>query len=114
MKPNLVDEDIDKIVNTMEESIVQKKGELIKKPIIEKRRFAYQIDKFADGYYCFLYYVGDAEISKRMEEVCRLNENVLRFVNFRLETRDNILGGIKDSQEVEVESHEEEDEEEGE
>jgi len=97
MKPHLVDDEISKIVSTVEDNIIQKHGELISKPYIEKRKLAYQIDKFSEGYYAFFYYVGNIDITKRLEGLCRFNENVLRFLNFRLETRDSILQNEKES-----------------
>ena len=114
MKPHLVDEEINKIVSTIEDNIVQRNGELISKPLVEKRKFAYQIEKFSDGYYAFFYYVGDTGITKRIDEICRFNERILRFINFRLESRDNILQGVEKSfsEEVELESEEDEEEEE--
>jgi small subunit ribosomal protein S6 len=94
MKPHLETDEINKIINNIEENIIQRKGELISKPQYEKRKLAYQIDKFSDGYYAFFYYVGGIEITKRIEEICRFNENVLRLINFRLESRKNILQSL--------------------
>jgi small subunit ribosomal protein S6 len=114
MKPHLVDDEISKIVNTIEENIIQRNGELISKPLIEKRKLAYQIEKFSDGYYAFFYYIGNSEITKRIDEICRFNENILRFINFRLETRENIIHGVEKSfsEEEELDSEEDEEEEE--
>jgi small subunit ribosomal protein S6 len=96
MKPNMVDEDIDKIVNTIEDSIVQNNGEMICKPLVEKKKLAYQIEKFSDGYYAFFYFMGNPGINKRINEICRYNENILRYINFQLESRNNVLKSMKD------------------
>ncbi|MBU1625867.1 30S ribosomal protein S6 [bacterium] len=118
IKPHLEDEEINKIVNTIEENIIQRNGELITKPLYEKRKLAYQINKYSDGYFAFFYYVGNVEITKRIDEVCRFNENILRLINFRLESRDNVLHGlresdeIKEGEEINVDSFEDEEEEE--
>jgi len=113
LKPHLLEEELNKIISTIEDNIVQRNGELITEPHIEKRKLAYQIEKFSDGYYAFIYYVGNTEIVKRLDELCRFNENVLRFVNFRLETRDNILHGVtkSSSKDESIESEEDEEEE---
>jgi small subunit ribosomal protein S6 len=106
MKPHLVDDEITKIVSSIEDNIIQRNGELISKPFVEKRKLAYQIAKFSDGYFAFFYYVGNIDITKRIDEICRFNENVLRLINFRLETRDSILQNVSKSliEEEKVES----------
>ena len=50
-----------------------------------KKRLAYPIQKFAEGYYFHLNFAGPYEMVQEMNRVLRINEQVLRFQIIRVE-----------------------------
>jgi len=50
-----------------------------------KRRLAYEIQKFNEGFYSFIYIDAPPEMPKEIEERLRIRESVLRFMFVRRE-----------------------------
>jgi small subunit ribosomal protein S6 len=48
-----------------------------------KRRFAYEIDKLHEGYYCFFTVDGPAAMPTEIESRIRIKENVIRYLMVR-------------------------------
>jgi small subunit ribosomal protein S6 len=50
-----------------------------------RRRLAYEIGGQSDGFYAFLTYEADPAVLVRFEQVYRLNESILRYMNICVE-----------------------------
>jgi len=75
---------IDEIVQKIETTVTDSKGEIVKKDIWGKRRLAYEINRKQYGYYAYLLFNADGEIVQKIERDLKLNESVFRFLTIRL------------------------------
>ncbi len=77
--PNFNDEDVKKENEKIHDFIKENGGEILDTAVWGKNRFAYQIDKFDDGFYFVNYYNFDTEKLKKLENYLKLNENIIRY-----------------------------------
>lgn len=75
---------IDEIVQKLETTITDSKGEIVRKDIWGKRRLAYEINRKQYAYYVYLLFDANGEIIDKIERDFKLNESVLRFLTIRL------------------------------
>jgi small subunit ribosomal protein S6 len=83
--PNAPDDEIDRIVAQMEGVVRATRGELISVERIGKRRLAYAIGKFEEGYYILFNLKGDGELVKEFERRLKVTDTVIRFVTVRVD-----------------------------
>ncbi len=81
--PNLSDEEIDQQIKQMAEVIASMKGQLHREERWGKRKLAYPIKKFADGYYVFLHYESEANVPAELERRFRQSDQILRFLTVK-------------------------------
>lgn len=73
-------EDITKgIAQKVREIVEGQSGQVIKVEEWGKRRMAYPIRKYPDGYYIFVNISAPPAASKEVERILRLNEDVIRY-----------------------------------
>lgn len=87
LAPNLSEEDTEKIVLQMADIVGQRQGRLIKQEKWGKRKLAYPIKKFNEGYYVFFLYEGKGDIPLELERRFKQSDAVLRYLTVRKETR---------------------------
>ncbi|MGQ9673942.1 MAG: 30S ribosomal protein S6 [Candidatus Aminicenantales bacterium] len=87
LAPNLSEEDTEKIVLQMADIVGQREGRLIKQEKWGKRKLAYPIKKFNEGYYVFFLYEGKGDIPLELERRFKQSDAVLRYLTVRKETR---------------------------
>ncbi len=83
--PNLSDEEIEQQIKQMAEVISSLKGNLLREERWGKRKLAYPIKKFMDGYYLFLHYESGADVPAELERRFRQSEQILRFLTVKKE-----------------------------
>lgn len=84
--PNLSDEEIEQQIKQMEEVISSLGGHLGREERWGKRKLAYPIKKFTDGYYLFLHYESEADVPAELERRFRQSDQVLRYMTVKKET----------------------------
>src|SRR5438045_2186838 len=85
VNPNVVEDEIDKI-NTQIESIVTNGGGTVAKvEKMGKRRLAYPVDKFRDGFYVLLTIVASGDIIKETERRLRVLDPVIKYMTVRMD-----------------------------
>lgn len=91
VKPNAVEETlkgiVQKVKDTIEGGVEGFKGEAVKVDEWGKRRLAYIIQKYQEGYYFLVNFSGDPQIPKEVERILKLNENVLRLQTIRVKKK---------------------------
>ncbi|MGK7344530.1 MAG: 30S ribosomal protein S6 [Candidatus Nitrospinota bacterium M3_3B_026] len=80
LKPDLADEEIDKEVESVKESIKSAGGSIIEEDRWGKKRLAYLVRKNRYGYYVLLRFSLDPAALSGLDHGLRLNENTLKHM----------------------------------
>jgi small subunit ribosomal protein S6 len=81
--PNLSDGEIEQQIRQMTELIASMKGHLLREERWGKRKLAYPIKKFTDGYYLFLDYEAEPEVPAELERRFRQSDQILRYMTVK-------------------------------
>ncbi len=95
VRPDQSDEDIDKLISTLESNITTAGGTVKSTEKMGKRRLAYVVRKFQDGFYVLLTLEGSGELVKEIERRLRVTEQVIKFISVRTDVEDKRLAKIK-------------------
>ena len=90
VKPTLTDEEKAAIIENVKKIINDFGGEVVAVDNIGVRELAYPIEKFERGHYYIIYYKAPAEAVLELERQLRYNEEVLRFMTVKYETKRDI------------------------
>jgi len=90
LKPTLTDEEKNSIIENLKEIITQQGGEVVSVDNIGVRELAYPIQKFERGHYYIIYYKAPAQAVLELERIMRYNEDILRFLTVKYETKKDI------------------------
>jgi small subunit ribosomal protein S6 len=88
LSPALSEEETTQFIQQMADIVAQKSGHMIKQDIWGKRRLAYPIKRFEDGFYVFFVYEGPGDISTEMERRFKQTDSVIRFMTVKKDPRD--------------------------
>ncbi|MGI4775981.1 MAG: 30S ribosomal protein S6 [Janthinobacterium lividum] len=80
--------EVDKIANEFQKIIEEYSGSVIKTEYWGIRTLSYEISNNKKGHYYLLGIEADSEAIKELERKTKLNENVLRFLNIRVNSID--------------------------
>jgi small subunit ribosomal protein S6 len=95
VRPDMADEEVDKLVSTLE-SGVNAGGGVVK--IVERmgrRRLAYSVRRFHDGNYVLFTVHGTGETIHELERRLRVTEPVIKFLTVRTDEEDKRLEKVK-------------------
>lgn len=95
VRPDQSEEDIDKLISTMETNITNAGGAVKNAEKMGKRRLAYLVRKFIDGFYVLLTIEGTGELIKEIERRLRVTEQVIKFISVRTDVEDKRLAKVK-------------------
>jgi len=90
LKPTLTDEDKEKIVENIKKIVESFEGEVVAVDNIGVRELAYPIEKFERGHYYIFYYKAPAKAVLELERQMRYNEDILRFMTVKYDTKKEI------------------------
>lgn len=79
-KPNLDAEEVEKILSKIEETIESYKGKVLSADRIGRKRLAYDIQKFRDGFFVTQVLTLPAEKIVDFKRQLKLNDNILRVM----------------------------------
>jgi small subunit ribosomal protein S6 len=80
LKPILDVDNSDSVLKSVEEMIENQGGKVIKKDKIGRKRLAYEIQKFKDGFITTYLFNLPADKISAFKRTCNLNEDILRLV----------------------------------
>jgi small subunit ribosomal protein S6 len=80
LKPILDVDNSDSVLKSVEEMIENQGGKIIKKDKVGRKRLAYEIQKFKDGFITTYLFTFPAEKVVDFKRTCNLNEDILRLV----------------------------------
>lgn len=80
IKPHMNQDELDRTVSSLEETIKKNGGKVEACQKWAARPLAYSIKKYAEGEYYLCDFLADPKSISSMEKSYRLNENILRFL----------------------------------
>jgi small subunit ribosomal protein S6 len=81
--PTVPEEEIDAFIDKFAQLIVNQGGEITEIDRLGRRRLAYEIRDFTEGYYVVLYFNAEPDAIVELERVYKITDNVLRSVVVR-------------------------------
>ncbi|NMA55595.1 MAG: 30S ribosomal protein S6 [Firmicutes bacterium] len=99
--PDLEDEEYEAANERLSAIITDQGGKIEKLDVWGKRRLAYEIKKWREGYYTLMHFEAPAEAVKELDRVLRINEKVLRHLIVKREILESSANekkgaGVKD------------------
>lgn len=86
IKPNTNEELIKELINKLKEIYIDHKGTILDEFDMGTREMEYEIEKTKIGYYYFLNVETNHEANQEFERICRISEDVLRFLVINIDT----------------------------
>ncbi len=95
VRPDMADEDLDRLVSTLETQVSTAGGTLKNAERMGKRRLAYLVRGFQDGLYVLFTVEGTGQIVRELERRLRVTEQVIKFITVRVDEEQKRLNKIK-------------------
>ncbi|MBV9146135.1 MAG: 30S ribosomal protein S6 [Acidobacteria bacterium] len=95
VRPDLQEEELDKLSSTLEGHATNAGATVKSIERMGKRRLAYTVRKFADGFYILLTVEADGKAIHEIERRLRVSEPVIKFISVRIDEEEKRLDKIK-------------------
>ncbi len=95
VRPDMADEDLDKLISTLENQVTTTGGTVKSVERMGKRRLAYIVRRFQDGVYILLTVEGTGALIHELERRLRVTEPVIKFLTVRIDEEQKRLDKIK-------------------
>src|ERR1700741_1908410 len=95
VRPDMTDEDLDKLIGTLQSVVPASGGTGKKVEKMGKRRLAYTVRKFHDGIYVLMVVEGGGPVIHELERRLRVTEPVIKFLTVRIDEEHKRLAKIK-------------------
>jgi small subunit ribosomal protein S6 len=102
LRPDTTDEDVDKLLHTMETNVAATGGKVTGFEKMGKRRLAYTVRKFQDGIYILALVEGPGTVLKELERRLRVQELVIKFITVRTDEEEQRLAKVKKLRDAKV------------
>jgi small subunit ribosomal protein S6 len=100
VRPDMLDDDLDKLVSTLESAVTTAGGSVKSVERMGKRRLAYAVRRFHDGIYILLTVEGGGVVIHELERRLRVTEPVIKFLTVRIDEEQKRLDKIKQLREA--------------
>jgi small subunit ribosomal protein S6 len=84
-KPVLDVDNTEALIKNVENTIANLKGKVVKMDKVGRKRLAYEMGKFKDGFITTIWMELPAEAVVEFKKLCQLNEDILRLTMIRLD-----------------------------
>lgn len=85
VKPTLTEEELKKVLEGVKNLITSNEGEIYKEEDWGRKELAYPIENFRNAnYYIINYKTENTQLPVKLEGNLRINENIIRFLNFKI------------------------------
>jgi small subunit ribosomal protein S6 len=98
----MAEEDLDRLISTLESQVSTAGGTLKGVERMGKRRLAYLVRGFQDGMYVLFMLEGTGEVVRELERRLRVAEPVIKFITVRVDQEQKRLDKIKAIREARV------------
>ena len=95
VRPDVVDEELDKVISSIETSVGNAGGTVKAAERMGKRRLAYKVRKFNEGMYVLLTLEGSGGTVAEIERRLRVTEPVIKFLTVRVDEEQKRLDKVK-------------------
>jgi small subunit ribosomal protein S6 len=95
VRPDMAEEDLDKLISTLETAVSSTGGTVKSVERMGKRRLAYTVRRFHDGVYILLTVEGGGGLIHELERRLRVTEPVIKFISVRIDEEQKRLDKIK-------------------
>ncbi|MDN5345413.1 MAG: small subunit ribosomal protein [Clostridia bacterium] len=85
IKPDLEAEATAAVVDKFTQLIADQGGQVIEVDQWGKKRMAYEVRKYREGFYVLMKFKGDPAVTQELERVLKINDEVIRYLITRLE-----------------------------
>lgn len=80
VRPDVDEETLQATRDKVAQTIKENNGEITDTDDMGKRRFAYEINRYREGYYTVVNFKADAEVVDELDYTIRINDNILRHL----------------------------------
>jgi small subunit ribosomal protein S6 len=95
VRPDMVEEDLDKLISSLETVVSTSGGSVKSVERMGKRRLAYTVRRLHDGVYVLLTVEGSGGLIHELERRLRVTEPVIKFLTVRIDEEQKRLDKIK-------------------
>jgi small subunit ribosomal protein S6 len=95
VRPDMADEDLDKLISSLESTVTSVGGTVKNVERMGKRRLAYMVRRFIDGIYLLLTLEGTGQGVAELERRLRVTEPVIKFITVRVDEEQKRLDKVK-------------------
>jgi small subunit ribosomal protein S6 len=95
VRPDMAEEDVDKVVATIEAQVTGTGGVMKNVERMGKRRLAYPVRNFPDGLYILFTIEGPGSVIHEIERRLRVTEPVIKFITVRMDEEQKRLAKVK-------------------
>jgi small subunit ribosomal protein S6 len=95
VRPDMAEEDLDKLIATLEAAVPASGGTVKGVDKMGKRRLAYTVRKFHDGMYVLMTIEGGGATVHELERRLRVTEPVIKFITVRIDEEQKRLDKVK-------------------
>lgn len=88
--PTLTEEEFEEILTSLQSTIREGKGTVLKCEPWGKRKLAYRVQKFDEGYYALLFYESPPAVVHEVERRIRMNERLVKFLTVKVDWEERV------------------------
>ena len=95
VRPDVEEADLDKLIEGFSSNITTGGGEVKSVEKMGRRRLAYTVRKFNDGFYVLLNIAAEGKLITEIERRLRVSEPVIKFITVRMDEEEKRLAKVK-------------------
>jgi small subunit ribosomal protein S6 len=95
VRPDVEEADLDKLIEGFSTTITTGGGEVKSVEKMGRRRLAYTVRKFNDGFYVLLNIAAEGKLITEIERRLRVSEPVIKFITVRMDEEEKRLAKVK-------------------
>ena len=95
VRPDVEEADLDKLIEGFHKNVTDGGGEIRSTEKMGRRRLAYTVRKFNDGFYVLLSISAPGQLITEVERRLRVSEQVIKFITVRMDEEEKRLAKIK-------------------
>jgi small subunit ribosomal protein S6 len=95
VRPDVEEADLDKLIEGFSTNVTNGGGEIKSVEKMGRRRLAYTVRKFNDGFYVLLTIIAAGSLISEIERRLRVSEPVIKFITVRMDEEEKRLAKVK-------------------
>jgi small subunit ribosomal protein S6 len=95
VRPDVEEADLDKLIEGFSANVTNGGGEVKSVEKMGRRRLAYTVRKFNDGFYVLLNVAAAGSLITEIERRLRVSEQVIKFITVRMDEEEKRLAKVK-------------------